>query len=495
MRGEPVVDDRKKKERVEETAARARAHVRAFGRSAVSTRALSPALDRIVDARGLVAFADVAGARVLAGPPLAAPADAPALLARAAANRRLCVFGRELDDDEPVPPSAYVVGEQPWWDPRGWPATVQRSRSLRAQLRRAQNKGVVVRRPAEHELQEGAPLRRKIEELVASWLHTRHMAPLSFVVTVEPFPRQHREPVEPGEPEEGRVDDPRLVLVAEQAGVLVGAVVCRPIAARAAWLVEHILRARDAPNGTAELLVDGAMRALAAAPPDGPGAHEVTLGLAPLAGRVPPPLSLVRRLTRGLFDFRGLHEFKQKLKPDRWQRVLVEHPGQGPVAGTVRVLRAFAGGSLARFALLSALRGPPPLLRAVALALIPWTVGLALVDDRWFPAPWLKPAWVTFDALLCAGLFWLAARITRRHRRRWLHRLLAVVVAADAVVTTLQALTWNAPRVEGPGDIAVLAAACLAPAAAAVVLGASLGHREGNELGRARGVRARRAAR
>ncbi len=374
-------------------------------------------------------------------------------------------FGRELDDDAPVPADAYVVGEQPWWELAQWPAIVAANKSLRAQLRRAQTKGVVAERVGASALAPGTELRRRADLLVQGWLRTRHMAPMSYAAAVEPF-----------------ADLPtRAFVVAQLGDDVVGLVSARPVGANvsepfsgssSSWLLEHVLRKRDAPNGTAELLVDAAFTAL-----KNDGATHATLGLAPLFGRVPRALDIVRRSTRGLFDFQGLADFKKKLKPKHWRRVLVEHPHQGPVLGTLRALRAFAGGSLVSFGLKSALRGPPPLLRAVAALLVPWVIGLALIDSRFFPSRTLQHAWVAFDVALVPALFWLARRVTRRARRRWLHFLLAGALSCDAVVTIFEALLWNGPRLLGGLDVALVGIACLGPSLVAVVLWSSLRHR------------------
>ena len=332
------------------------------------------------------------------------------------------------------------------------------STSLRAQLRRAVNKGVLVRLCAPSEVADAQPLRQELQDLVGRWMRTRHLAPLSFVASVQPFFRLAE----------------RRVFVAEVGDTIVGALFAIPIPAREAWLFDHIVRTPQAPNGTAELLVDGAMRQLAHE-----GYRQATLGLCPLAGRVPRVLSFIRRTTRGLFDFHGLYAFKAKLRPHRWQRVLVEHPGQSALLGTIRALRAFAGGSLLRFSWQTAQRGPPPLVRAIALLLIPWT--LALLHPRaeqYFPSSWMTQAWAAFDVVVALALFRLAQRISHRSSRRGLHMGLAIGVTLDAGLTLAQALLWNLPRMHDATDCVIVAGAVLGPFFAASVLWSSLRFRE-----------------
>jgi lysylphosphatidylglycerol synthetase-like protein (DUF2156 family) len=242
---------------------------------------------------------------------------------------RMPRFGRLLDEGEPVPADAYVVGEQPWWDLARWEETLLRTPSLRAQLRRAFRHGVRVREPAASELQPGAPLRAELSRLVWAWLRGRRMAPLHFAAAVVPFSHLER----------------RRVFVAEVAGRPCAALFALPDAAGSEWTVDHLVRAGRVPNGTTEALVDTAFRAARTS-----GARRATLGLCALSGRVPWALRWARQAFRPLYDFEGLLAFRARLHPHAWQRVLVEHPGQHAVAGTVRALRAFAGGSLTGFA-------------------------------------------------------------------------------------------------------------------------------------------------
>lgn len=355
-----------------------------------------------------------------------------------------------------------VVGSEPWWTLATWPQTAQQTRSLRTQLQRARNKGVTATALTSMNATQ-------VTALVERWLRTRTMAPMGFVVDVD-------------------ADDVKgadVVVVAEAAGAVVGVAAANvfddgaPVGERGA-LVEFVLVDKGAPNGTGEFLVDAAFRALAER-----GVADVTLGLAPLrddpAFPLPRFLRVARDLTGGLFDWRGLTSWKEKLKPTSWRPVTLQTHGVSAVRGVVEVLLAFARQQPLRFGLRTLLRGPPLFFRAVAAALLPWTLGLALVDDRHFPpvpvAGAVHVAWVAFDVVLALLLFWLAFRIKQRKRRLTLHRALAVVVGVDAGLTIAQAALWNAPRVERAVDVAVIVAGVLAPLLVDVVLWTSLRHR------------------
>jgi phosphatidylglycerol lysyltransferase len=295
-------------------------------------------------------------------------------------------------------------------------------------------------------------LRLTIEALVERWRNDKPMAPMGFLVDVQPFDFAAE----------------RRYFVAEKGGALVGFLAAVPIYRRRGWLLEDFLRDPGAPNGTAELLIDTAMRALA-----DEGSRYVTLGLAPLSGPVNGWLRLARRLSSPLYDFAGLRAFKAKLRPHSWEPIYLAHePGSSSHVALVDALAAFAHGSFLRFGGATLLRGPALVVRVLAALLVPWTLLLALADARWFPAPWVQATWVTFDLLLVGALFALTWRW-----RHWLGVAVASVISADAVLTPMQWVLYDAPRVHGVFDWLVVATSLAGPALAAVVLWGAVGHR------------------
>lgn len=412
-----------------------------------------------------VAYVDTGQAWVAAGAPIAPEERLGEVAARFVeearrARRRACFFATERRFAQRAGLSTLAIGEQPVWDPSKWGATLLASRSLREQLRRARAKGVQVRALASVEVQDPeAPLRREIEALTARWLGTRPMAPMGFLVDVEPF----------------SFPDERLYFIARQARRIVGFLAAVPIFGRGGWLFEDVLRDPEAPNGTTELLIDAAMRAAAAR-----GSRYVTLGLAPLAGPVRGWMGILREYSASLYDFRGVHAFRSRLRPGRWDPIDLAYAEGGRsfgFAGSLALfdaLSAFARGRLARFGLATLLRGPAVVVRLLAALLVPWTAALALTDwHHFFPSPGVRTAWVVFDVLLASGLFALAHRW-----RRPLAMTLATATSLDTVVTGFQVAVWNWPRAAGIGDFVALTVAILAPAVASLVLWSAIGHRE-----------------
>src|SRR4029079_1113550 len=126
------------------------------------------------------------------------------------------------------------------------------------------------------------------------------------------------------------------------------------------------------PNGTMELLFSESISALASE-----GAAHVTMRLAPLAG-VGGLLGAIRDRTRWLYDFEGVRAFKAKLRPDAWEPVYLAWPrGRGPLLAVIDCLRAFARGSLLRFAAATVIHRRRAVAFWLALLLLPWTVLLA----------------------------------------------------------------------------------------------------------------------
>jgi len=403
------------------------------GWNATSFQILEPGLRYWFDAAGAacVAYVDTGRAWVAAGAPIAAEADLAAatdgfLEAARAAGRRACFFateGRFVAAAERCDLSALRIGEQPVWDPALWDETLRGNATLRAQPRRAAAKGVVVRALAPAELEDPtAPVRRGIDALIARWQAARPLPPMGFLVNVHAF--SHLEE--------------RRCFVAERDGQVVGFLSAVPVYDRGGWLFEDLLRDPAAPNGTAEALVDAAMKAAGAA-----GSRYVTLGLAPLAGPVSGWLRLARRFGAGLYDFEQLRAWKAKLRPTSWESIFISHPRrQGATVTVVDTLSAFARGGLLRFGIQTVLRGPAVLVRLLAFLLLPWTAILALADSaRWFPSPAVKWAWVLFDLGLAAALVAAGTRL-----RRGASTLLASVVTADAALTLWQVAAFNLRR-------------------------------------------------
>jgi phosphatidylglycerol lysyltransferase len=226
---------------------------------------------------------------------------------------------------------------------RDWSAVLACKASLRQQLNRARNKNVCAR-PWPVERAERHP---DLEHCLRQWLATRGLPPMHFLTEWHLL---------------ARLLD-RRVFVAERDGQAVGFLVAAPVPLRDGWLVEQIIRGAAAPNGTAELLLDGAMRAFAAE-----GAGYVTLGLAPLsrvASSLPPPppwsvrllLGWARLHGRRFYNFRGLEHFKSKFQPERWEPLYaVADRGRVSLGMLYAIAGAFSGGSPPRLILRALLR-------------------------------------------------------------------------------------------------------------------------------------------
>ena len=308
--------------------------VRRFGRDTVSFQGLESGYRYFFEGDdAVVAFVDTGGAWVAAGSPVAPPARVAEVAYRfteaaLAQRRRTCFFAAE----QSLGGQSVQIGEQPVWTCARWDQILAGAPSLRYQLRRARHKDVVVRALDPGELATGTSLRTAVDELGRHWQDTHRMPPMRFLVQLEPL----------------AFASERTIYVAERAGQLVGLASAVPVYARRRLFLEDLVRAPDAPNGTVELLVDAVMRA---AP------HELTLGLAPLAGDVARWLRFARWAGGPFYDFEGLRRFKAKLRPHAWEPVyLCTSLGGSRLAALRDSLRAFAGGSLVGFATRTLLR-------------------------------------------------------------------------------------------------------------------------------------------
>ena len=306
--------------------------VKQHGWNATAFQVLGPRFEYWFDGEdACVAYVDTGAAWVVAGAPLcdearlALTAERFSAAAREA-GRRASFFAVERRFLEATGARALPIGEQPVWSPVDWPAVVAGSRNLKEQLRRARAKGVAVR---EVDAPVPAALLGQLNAIRQEWQRGHGLPPMGFLV----------EPVDFAE-----LLGRRLWL-AEQGGALVAALVVAPVPAREGVLFEELCRHPGAPNGTSELLLDAALRALAQE-----GHRYATLGLAPLSGDVGPWLRAAAKLSSGLYDFRGLRRFKSKLKPARWDPLFIAvPPGASRPLALWDALGAFAHGRRWRF--------------------------------------------------------------------------------------------------------------------------------------------------
>jgi phosphatidylglycerol lysyltransferase len=298
--------------------ARTRRIILAHGWNSTSYQILNPGIKRWFAAAGdaVVGFASAARVRVAAGAPVCAEGrltEAAAEFERDAAGKgeRVCYFCAEARLEAIYAGSKnyskILLGAQPVWQPSNWAAMVGKHKSLRAQLNRARNKGVTVAEWSNEEARKHPAL----AEVLSLWLASKGLPPLHFLVEPDTL---------------GRLYD-RRVFVAERQGVVAGFVVLSPVPTRKGWLFEQFVHRPGSPNGTVELMIDAAMRSLAAN-----GCEYATLGLSPLStrARVQPfenplwlrvTLSWMRAHGRRFYNFEGLDAFKAKLQPENWEPV------------------------------------------------------------------------------------------------------------------------------------------------------------------------------
>jgi len=205
--------------------------------------------------------------------------------------------------------SVIRLGAQPVWHPQYLTRNMHEKSSLRGQLNRAWNKGVVVEEwPASR-----AANNATLHAVLRRWLSTRGLPSLHFLVEPETLSNQQD----------------RRIFVATQGDQVIGFLNLSPVPERQGWLAEQFVRDTDAPNGTVELMLEAAANAIAL-----DGYEYFTLGLSPLtqhAGpatlpeRVPPFIRFLLRWARAhgkrFYNFEGLEFFKTKFEPEHWENI------------------------------------------------------------------------------------------------------------------------------------------------------------------------------
>ena len=322
---------------------RARRLVLTHGWNAAAYQILNPGISRWFSAKAeaVVGYATWGRFVIVAGAPVAREADLGIVMAEfeewaRAHSHSVCYFGAgqrlEAVASGSERYSIISLGAQPSWHPSEWPEILAAKQSLRAQISRAANKGVTgtIER---HSTEEW---KAELDKVLREWLDTRGLPALHFLVEPDTL---------------DNLRDRRLI-VARREGRIAGFLVLTPVAARNGWLVEQIVRGKNAPNGTAELMLDLAMREAMRE-----GGEYITLGLSPLSEHSafdwkasPKWMRLVLRWLRAhanrFYNFRGLDSFKAKFRPSQWEEITaVVNEKPFPAAALYAIAAVFGGRS------------------------------------------------------------------------------------------------------------------------------------------------------
>lgn len=320
---------------------RARSIVLQYGWNSTAYQIINPGIDHWFSSEGdaVVGFVRRHNVYVVAGSPVCTADRLKSVTAEferhAERERaRVCYFGAEerleslYRNAEGY--SELLLGAQPSWRPSTWPGILEKNKSLRAQINRARNKAVSVSEWPSERAQGNPALRRCLTE----WLATRGLPPLRFLI----------------EPETLNHLDDRRIFVAERENKVVGFLIASPVPRRNGWLIEQNIRGENAPNGTSELLIDSAVRAMA-------DAQYVTLGLSPLSEHAHIKeetnpfwlrflLTWIRAHGRRFYNFEGLDAFKAKFRPERWEPVYaIANEKHFSVSTLYAIAAAFSCGS------------------------------------------------------------------------------------------------------------------------------------------------------
>ena len=203
---------------------------------------------------------------------------------------------------------AIRIGSAPYFDLATWAPRGDRAKKARAGVNQARRAGVHVGEVREIDER----LIRETACLCKSWLTTRRSAiRFEWLFTVDLF--QHKE-------------KKKYFTARDANGKLVGFLAAIPIPARDGWYLEDVLRSKNAPNGTTDLLVVEVLDSLKQC-----GAKLATLGPALMAteGVTDPGIHVSSVLSRAVwfmarccsifYNFDGVRRFKAKFAPSWWE--------------------------------------------------------------------------------------------------------------------------------------------------------------------------------
>jgi hypothetical protein len=181
---------------------------------------------------------------------------------------------------------------------------------------------------------------------------------------------------------------------------------------------------------------------------------------------VPKGFRILRRITRGLYDFRGLRTFKEKLSSVKFEPVYILYPAeQNKLLTLLDVVRAFIPQGMLSFGFTTLLRIPPTLCGLFVFTTLMWTALLAQMDTTlWFPSRTIHTFWVLFDLFLVYG-FW---KLFRHNSNKTL-LLLTCIISLDVILTLIQIYVFNYFQPYSYEQYAILLLGIFAPLMTAVL--------------------------
>jgi len=246
-----------------------RSHVQRWGSNATCWQIFNPGIRHWVDTETdtLVGYRQFGRGAVAVGDPIGPP-DRWEIAARKFESgfKRVVWFGASVGFASHCP-MHIPLGFQTVIDPRAWTELKQRNATIRYQINRSKNKGVMISRPDPH---VATP---RIIECLREWQAAKFPIKLYFMT----------------DPGIAADIGQRSIWIAEQAGQLQGYLIASPIPQQQGWLFEQWVRRPGAPNGIIEQLIDTALTELH-------DAKYATMGLCPLTQSPQLPLGLGHRI-------------------------------------------------------------------------------------------------------------------------------------------------------------------------------------------------------
>ena len=243
---------------------------------------------------------------------------------------------------------ALKFGEEAIFDLETYDFSGGERKSLRWGIRNAQKEGVSAELYSKKDT-------KCIRSICEEWLSSRKTKGFSFLLSLDPLENKEE----------------KIIFVAKKSGRCVGYLTAVPVAARHGWYFEDIIRAKNAPNGTNQLLVKTAIDHLKSQ-----GAKMASIGTAPLGNILDDETEerkLINKILRyaynnlnGFYNFKGLHEFKSSFGPSMWEKkYLCFYPDRFRPKYLLAVIAAYQPGGIPGAALskLQKIITPPSHLR------------------------------------------------------------------------------------------------------------------------------------